>query len=132
MPNCTIFQKFSRVNTIFTSLKYNILTSHIHISKLCQDRLYSVDCSVSKMISADQSANNQYFFIKITIFIFKISAICTQMNQITLCLQNFLEWAYSLRKSTTKIILIISSSTKMLFLEDIGLPLKFLLKFLAR
>ena len=35
------------------------------------------------------------------------------------CLQNFLESAYSLSMPTTKIILIISSSPKMLFLEDI-------------
>ena len=36
------FQKFSKVSIILSSLKYNILTSHIYMLKLCQDRLYSV------------------------------------------------------------------------------------------
>ena len=40
------------------------------------------------------------------------------MNQMH-CFQNFFESAYSRSMSTTKIILIISSSTKILYLEDI-------------
>ena len=40
------------------------------------------------------------------------------MNQIALS-PNFLESAYSRSMSTTKIILIISSSTKIIYLEDI-------------
>ena len=44
--------------------------------------------------------------------------VCTPMNQIVL-FPKFLESAYSLNMSTTKFILIISSSTKLLDLEDI-------------
>ena len=51
-------------------------------------------------------------------FPIKMLAICTPMNQIALS-PNFLESAYSRSMSTTKIILIISSSTKILYLEDI-------------
>ena len=121
MPNCKIFQKFSRLCTILSFLKYKILTSHIYILKLCQDRLYSVVCI--KNFSAEhilncgiQSAN--VIFRQKYYFLLKMLAICTPMNQIALSSDLF-ESAYALSMSTTKIIHIISSSTKLLFLKDI-------------
>ena len=40
MPNCVISQNFCGVGTILKSLKEDILTYHIYIWKLGQDRLH--------------------------------------------------------------------------------------------
>ena len=42
VSNCTIFQNFSKVSIILSSQKYNTLTPHNYLVKLCQDILYSV------------------------------------------------------------------------------------------
>ena len=126
MPNCTIFQKFSRLSTILSFLKYNILTSHIYISKLCQDRLYTLYCfekfsllSTSPVVVSNQQMLSLFLRQKYYFHLKMLAILAILANEPNCTVQNFLESAYSLSMSTTKIIRIISSSTKILYLEDI-------------
>ena len=113
------------MSIILSFLKYNILTSHIYISKLCQDSLYSI--LFRKNFSAEhipycgiQSANVTIISLpKVPFSSQDVSNLYSNEPNCTVSKIFLNQLAYSLSMSTTKIILIISSSTKILYLEDI-------------
>ena len=87
----------------------------------------SILCIVSKKNSLLSSEHIPYcgiisanvIIISSPKILFSCQVVSNMYSNEPNCLQNFLESTYSLSMSTTKIILIISSSTKILYLKDI-------------